>query len=381
MDDDHVRADIVRTAYESVGAKGDENGGGLAWGGGSSPTLTNDLVCFTDNLDPVNLLALDMLTGNVVAKMPVLDELPEGTPVSVENSIIVYDDGAGTTSAIVCNWYGASNPDLAKPDSDSSIQTYDNIYNAKWIAEGNEYIMPGMERVDVVKTADGYEMKSVWTRNDIRDTSMFKLSTATGYLYGYVQDMGTKMWQYIVLDFATGKTVLTLDVSSQPGYNNMAIGMFCGSDGNALYCPTGYRELLRLQDRFAYLPESPYRKLDLGNMRRRVVSAEEFTANGGTGTPATFLHTVSVGNVHPSTQLAVRVNGLSGALSGYTLYAQNAEGKYAEVPAELWSFGGKAASAKPADIVEICMTCEDGGEFDLASEEKFVTVSVLLAKA
>lgn len=39
--------------------------------------------------------------------MPVIDELPEGTQVSVENSAIVYDDGEGTVSTIVCNWFGA----------------------------------------------------------------------------------------------------------------------------------------------------------------------------------------------------------------------------------------------------------------------------------
>ena len=82
-----------------------------------------------------------------------------------------------------------------------------------------------------------------------------KLSTATGYIYGYVQDLDTGMWQYIILDFATGETVFTMDVSNKYGYNNMAIGMYTGSNGNTLYCPTGYLELLRLQDRFVYLPE------------------------------------------------------------------------------------------------------------------------------
>ena len=48
---------------------------------------------FTDNQDPVNLIAVDMKTGEQVASMPVIDELPEGTQVSVENSAIVYDDG------------------------------------------------------------------------------------------------------------------------------------------------------------------------------------------------------------------------------------------------------------------------------------------------
>ena len=62
---------------------------------------------FTDNQDPVNLIALDMKTGEKVASLPVLDELPEGVQVSVENSAIVYDDGEGTVSTVVCNWFGA----------------------------------------------------------------------------------------------------------------------------------------------------------------------------------------------------------------------------------------------------------------------------------
>lgn len=57
-----------------------------------SPSLTPNLVMFTDNQSPVNLLALDVKTGEVVASLPVLEEI-DG-PVSVENSAIVYDDGA-----------------------------------------------------------------------------------------------------------------------------------------------------------------------------------------------------------------------------------------------------------------------------------------------
>ena len=39
-----------------------------------------------------------------------------------------------------------------------------------------------------------------------------------------------------------GETVFTMDVSNKYGYNNMAIGMYAGNSGNALYCPTGYLE-------------------------------------------------------------------------------------------------------------------------------------------
>ena len=124
------------TPYESAGAKvsgeGDKTtGGGLAWGGGCSPTLTPNLVLFTDNQDTVNLLALDMKTGEVVASTPVLDDLPEGYQVAVENSAIVYDDGEGTVSTIVCNWFGAGNAGLADPNNDSSIQSYANIYSSE----------------------------------------------------------------------------------------------------------------------------------------------------------------------------------------------------------------------------------------------------------
>ena len=42
-----------------------------------------------------------MKTGEVVASMPVLDDLPDGYQVAVENSAIVYDDGEGT---IVAEW-------------------------------------------------------------------------------------------------------------------------------------------------------------------------------------------------------------------------------------------------------------------------------------
>lgn len=236
---------VWQTPYASVGAKeskeGDATtGGGLAWGSGCSPSMTSNLVLFTDNLDPVNLIALDMKTGETVASLPVLDELPEGTQVSVENSAIVYDNSNGTVSTIVCNWFGAGSANLGNADSDSSIQSYANIYDVNWLQQGNKMIAPGVERIDTIKTENGYEMQSIWCRNDLSDTSMLKLSTATGYIYGYVQDLETGMWQYIILDFETGETVLSMDVSNKAGYNNMAIGMYAGNSGNALYCPTGY---------------------------------------------------------------------------------------------------------------------------------------------
>lgn len=118
------------------------------WGSGCSPSLTKDLVMFTDNQNPVNLLALDMKTGEVVASLPVIDELPEGTQVSVENSAIVYDDGAGTVSTIVCNWFGAGSAKLAEADSDSSVQSYEKYLRCELAETGkqNDYAGRGARR-------------------------------------------------------------------------------------------------------------------------------------------------------------------------------------------------------------------------------------------
>ena len=377
---------VWETSYKSVGAKeskeGDETtGGGLAWGGGCSPSLTKDLVMFTDNQDPVNLIAVDMKTGEQVASMPVIDELPEGTQVSVENSAIVYDDGEGTVSTIVCNWFGAGSAKLGEADNDSSIQSYENIYDVGWLRQGNKMIAPGIERVDTVKTEDGYEMKSIWCRSDLSDTSMMKLSTATGYIYGYVQDMETGMWQYIMLDFETGETAFTMDISDKPGYNNMAIGMYAGNSGNALYCPTGYLELLRLQDRFVYLPEMPYRKVDLDQAMRNVLSQEKFAADGGQGDVEGWLNTITIENVHPNTTVAIRMKGISGETGSLKLYAYGTDGTLKEVPAEKWHIqteDGETPDTLSEDVLyEVHMTVEDGGDFDLSETEKEIKISAV----
>ena len=377
------------TPYESVGAKvSGENdkttGGGLTWGGGCSPSLTPNLVMFTDNADPVKLLALDMKTGEIVASMPVLDDLPEGYQVAVDNSAIIYDDSEGTVSTIVCNWFGAGSAGLADPNSDSSIQSYANIYDTNWLTKGNCMIAPGVERVDTIKTDSGYEMKSVWCRNDLSDTSIMKLSTATGYIYGYVQDLESGMWQYIILDFETGKTVFTMDVSNKFGYNNMAIGMYAGNSGNALYCPTGYLELLRLQDRFVYLPEMPYREVNLDKAARNVLTQEQFEQAGGEGTVASWRNTVTVENVHPNTTVSFRMNNLSGSAADLKLYAYGADGKLAEVSKELWTITDESGTGvdtlTDGTLYELRVSVADDGALDLSEAEKEIIISVVLSK-
>ena len=175
-----------------------------------------------------------------------------------------------------------------------------------------------------------------------------------------------------------------MDVSDKYGYNNMAIGMYAGNSGNALYCPTGYLELLRLQDRFVYLPELPYRKVDLDQAARNVLSQDQFTQDGGEGEVAGWRNSVSVRNVHPNTTVAFRMNNLSGSVSDLTLYAYGMDDRLAKVPAELWSItdenGEAVTELTDGTLYELRVTVADGGDLDLSETEKEIRLSVVLGK-
>lgn len=386
--DDGVNV-LWRTAYESNGvntASEDSiyTGIGLAYGSGTTPTLTKDLVLFTDNLDPINLLALSAKTGEVVSSVPVLDKLKEDVPVAVENSILVYSGGDERTSVVVCNWFGAGNAGLSDPNADTSVQSYANLYDANWMAKGNQYIAPGVERVDVIKTDSGYTSEKVWFRDDIRETAMIKLSTATGYLYGYWQDVDTGMWKYEVLDFETGDTVYTVPVSNLAGYNNLAVGMIADVRGNALYCPTGNMEMICWQDEFIYLPNAPVKSIPASDMERYRLTDETFRDLSGTAlSPASYLMKATVRNIGQETQIAFRLNGLCGNTADYQLFVETKDGTLREYDGD-WRLcdtsGEDVKKWNAQDLVELRLQIKDGGELDLDKAEKTTKVSVILVK-
>lgn len=380
--------DVWSVPYESTGGKaavpgGAITGAGLAWGGGSSPTLTSDLALFTDNLDPVNLIAVDIKSGEVVCRTPVLD-LGEDVIVSVENSICVYDGGGERIAVYVCNWYGAGNASLFDPDADSSVQSYANLYDPNWMAEGAAYLMPGIERVDIVRGADGsYTAETIWTRADLKDTSMMKYSTGTGYFHGYLQDEETGEWGFIALDAESGETALFVPASAEPQYNNIAVGIMQGNNGNTIYCPTNSKALLRMYDRFAYLPDSPDTKLDLTRMERRVRSAEEVEALSGLALQAASYEHAAILSTEAETTLAFRVNGLSGKVQELTLLRMDASGQYQKQDLLLTTEGGaklRGNAALSEDVLyEIRIPVQNGDAFDLDPSEQ-VKAAVLLAK-
>ena len=174
------------------------------------------------------------------------------------------------------------------------------------------------------------------------------------------------------------------DVAEKYGYNNMAIGMYAGNSGNALHCPTGYLELLRLQDRFVYLPEMPYRSIDLDKAMRNVLTQEQFLEDGGTGNVMGWLNTVTVENVHPNTVVALRMNNLSGNAADLKAYAYKSDGNLIEIPKELWSVkdesGAPADNLFPDTLYDVLVTVTDGDELDLNDAEKEIKISVVLGR-
>lgn len=353
---------------------------GLAWGGGSSPTLTSELALFTDNRNPVNLIAVNLASGEVVASTPVLDLGPD-VVVSVENSICAYSASPDQTITLVCNWFGAGSPKLLDPDSDSSVQSYDNLYDANWRAEGSRYLMPGVTRVDVLRGEDGtYRCETVWTRADLRDTSMIKLSTATGYFHGYTQDIETGAWGFFALDRDTGETVLWLPVLDDPAYNNVAVGIMQADDGNTLYCPTNSQTMVSVKDRFAALARADAEPLDIDGMTRELVDNTQVETLLGTGVQALgYLLSARVDSWEAADELAFLVNGLEGAADELVLLERSSDGALAlsETPFTLEDAAGTAVAPEdelvPGALYELRMPLPDVTGAP-------ITVSALLAR-
>ena len=94
---------------------------------------------------------------------------------------------------------------------------------------------------------------------------------------------------------------------------------------------------------------------------RTVVSAAEFAAAGGQGTPATWLHTVTFDNLHPQTIAAIRVNGLTGKASDYKLYAKGTDGQYHAFTGS-WSLENASGRLRAQKVYEIRFTLQTGSK-------------------
>lgn len=139
-----------------------------------------------------------------------------------------------------------------------------------------------------------------------------------------------------------------------------------------------------MQDRFVYLPELPYREVDLDQAARNVLSQAQFELDGGEGTVAGWRSSVTVRNVHPNTTVAFRVNNLSGSVSDLSLYAYGADGKLTKAASDLWSItdenGEAVTELTDGTLYELRVTVTDGGELDRREAEREINISVVLGK-
>ncbi len=141
------------------------------------------------------------------------------------------------------------------------------------------------------------------------------------------------MWQYIVLDFDNRKDRPHRGPSpSLYGYNNMAHRYVRGAvTATSSTAPPATKSFSACRTASSSCPRMPYRKVDLDKTSRRVLSAAEFQAAGGAGTPASWLHTATLDNLHPRLLFSFRINGLTGNAADYKLFALGTDGRYHEV--------------------------------------------------
>ena len=189
-----------------------------------------------------------------------------------------------------------------------------------------------------------------------------------------------------MLDWDTGETVMSIPVSTLSKYNNMAVGMMQGENGNALYVPTNNMELLCLRDRFAYLPEKPFADLDIKQMERRTCTEEQIKEAGEDLEAVSYIHSAIAEQIGEPTIIAYRVNGLSEKCETLQLLVQRRDGRFIEYSGD-WSLtdeNGNPIDEKstldPSAIYEVRLSISDDSEYDLSDEQYVVKTTVLLAK-
>ena len=115
-----------------------------------------------------------------------------------------------------------------------------------------------------------------------------------------------------------------------------------------------------------------------------MLAQDQFAADGGEGSVASWLNTAAVRNAHPNTTVAFRMNNLSGVVADLKLYAYGADGRLTQVADDLWALTDEAGQAvtelTDGMLYEVRVTVADGGAFDLSEAEKDVKLSVVLGK-
>ncbi len=195
-----------------------------AGSGGTITLLGRDLVVFPDNApSQVNLLVArrdQSFTGpdRVICQVPLFS--PGQSAVDV--SPIAYG-----RSIVVANFFGA-------PNTLDFPATFDQL-------------APGLTRIDVRPDNSGCDV--VWTNNQIRSTTVAKLSTATGLVYTFRQRLSESpvdAFYFTAVDFDTGNIVWEVLSGTGPLASNSTFTLAVGRGGQVYQATVG--GIVRLED-------------------------------------------------------------------------------------------------------------------------------------
>ncbi len=207
--------------------------GQINQGSGTTPTMLGaDYVAIADNAEPrMNVLVYKRGEGisgqRLVCQMPVFQPNKSAT----ENTLI----GHGR-SLIVENNAG---------------------YDLFLTMRGGKTSAPGLARIDVREDESGCDL--VWESQEISQTTVPKLSTATGLVYLYTKlsnaPSGADAYYFTALDFKTGKTVFRVLAGTGVRYDNNWAAISLAPDGTAYVGVLN--GLIRVRDRATAYAGSP----------------------------------------------------------------------------------------------------------------------------
>lgn len=185
--------------------------GQINQGSGTTPTLLGeDYVAIADNAEPrmsvlVYRRGTELNRERLVCKMPVFKPHQSAT----ENTLI----GHGR-SLIVENNAG---------------------YDLFLTMRGGKTSAPGLARIDVREDGSGCDL--VWESQEVSQTTVPKLSTATGLIYLYTKlanaPEGADAYYFTALDFKSGKTVFRVLAGTGVRYDNNWAAISLAPDGTA----------------------------------------------------------------------------------------------------------------------------------------------------
>jgi len=184
--------------------------GQINQGSGTTPTLLGeDYVAIADNAEPrMNVMVMrrdPSAAERVVCRVPVFSPGKSAT----ENTFIGYG-----RSLIVENNAG---------------------YDLFTTMRGGKTSAPGVARIDVREDGSGCDV--VWESREISQTTVPKLSTATGLIYLYTKlpnaPEGADAYYFTAVDFKTGRTVYRVLTGTGVRYDNNWAAIALAPDGTA----------------------------------------------------------------------------------------------------------------------------------------------------